>query len=116
MYMNIFAAAVPNANREAYIDHCTMFGDIITAHGCLRYVECWAKDVPDGEVTSFIKAVKAGDDESVVVGWGEWPDKATCDAAMEKVMADDRMQALTMPFDGKRLIYGGFDVILNREG
>ena len=113
MYVNLFIAPVPDANRDAYLEHCTAFGEIIREHGCLRYVECWEEDVADGDLTSFLKAVDKREGESVVVGWGEWPDKATSDAAMEKVMADERMAAMEMPFDGKRLIYGGFTTILD---
>lgn len=113
MYINMFAAPVPDANRDAYMEHCRAFSKVIKEHGCTRYVECWEKDVPSGEMTSWTKAVQREEGESVVIGWGEWPDKATCDAAMEKVMSDERMAALEMPFDGKRLIYGGFETILD---
>ena len=81
--------------------------------GALNTVDCWGDDVPDGEVTSFPMAVKKQDDETVVFSWIVWPDKATRDAGMEKMMTDPRMQedVNPMPFDGKRLIFGGFDII-----
>ena len=79
-------------------------------------VECWGDDVPDGEVTSFPMAVKKKDEETVVFSWVEWPSKAARDAGMQKVMEDPRMQPdqNPMPMDGKRLIYGGFDMIMER--
>ena len=116
MYFNMFAAPVPNDKKDDYRKHASIFAQIITEAGCQRYVECWAEDVPDGEITSFIKAVQAKDNESVVVGWGEWPDKATCDAAMGKAMSDERMQSMQMPFDGKRVIFGGFGMLLEKKG
>lgn len=112
MYINAFMCAVPDEKREAYLEHSTTFSRIIKEYGARRYVECWGADVPDGELTSFVKAVRAEPGETVVIGWGEWPDKETCDAAMEKVMQDERMPGLDMPFDGKRLIFGGFESIL----
>jgi uncharacterized protein YbaA (DUF1428 family) len=87
--------------------------------GALRVLECWGEDVPDGETTDFRKAVKANSDESVVFSWIEWPDKATRDAAMAKMMdpgfVDPRMDPAKnpMPFDGKRLIFGGFAPVVN---
>jgi uncharacterized protein YbaA (DUF1428 family) len=87
--------------------------------GALRVLECWGEDVPDGETTDFRKAVKANSDESVVFSWIEWPDKATRDAAMKKMMdpgfEDPRMDPAKnpMPFDGKRLIFGGFAPVVD---
>jgi len=116
MYVNIFACAVPKENRDNYVQHCSTFGEVIKSKGVLRYAECWADEVPDGEMTSFIKAVKCKDDEAVVVGWAEWPDKATADAGMEAAMQDERMANMQMPFDASRLIYGGFENILDVKG
>lgn len=112
MYVNVFCAAVPKANKEAYIEHATTFCEVVMENGCLGYRETWASDVPDGETTSFLKAVKCGDDEAVVLGWAEWPDKETADAGMGKAMQDPRMQEMSMLFDGKRLIFGGFESIV----
>ena len=76
----------------------------------MRTVECWGDDVMDGKVTDLKKAVRAHDDETVVLSWVWWPDKATCDAAAGKIMADDRMKPdRPMPFDGQRMIYAGFE-------
>ena len=115
-YVDGFVAAVPTTNRDAYIDHADKAADVFREHGATRVVECWGDDVPDGEVTSFAMAVKAQADETVLFSWVEWPDKATRDAGMEKVFADPRMQddANPMPFDAKRLIYGGFEVLLDQ--
>ena len=76
-------------------------------------VECWGDDVPDGKVTDFRRAVQAEDGETVVFSWIEWPSKAVRDAGMAKLMADPRMQSNDMPFDGKRMIYGGFATLFD---
>jgi uncharacterized protein YbaA (DUF1428 family) len=77
-------------------------------------IECWGDDVPEGKLTDFRRAVQAKPDESVVFSWIEWPDKATRDAGMEKVMKDPRAgQAGDMPFDGKRMIFGGFTPVVS---
>lgn len=112
-YVNGMAAAVPAANKEKYIDFARTVGAVFKEHGALSLVDCWGTDVPDGEVTSFPMAVKKGDDEVVVFSWVSWPSKEFADAAWEKVMADPRMSpdATPMPFDGRRMIFGGFDVI-----
>ena len=88
---------------------------IFKEHGATRCVECWADDVPDGKVTSFPMAVKRKDDEAVVFSWVEWPSKEARDAGMKKVMEDPRMpqDMSAMPFDGQRMIYGGFQPIVD---
>ncbi len=113
-YVDGFVAAVPTANRETYRKHAQDAAAVFKEHGALTVVECWGDDVPDGEVTSFPMAVKRRDDETVVFAWITWPSRAVRDNGMKKVMADSRMQpdANPMPFDGKRLIYGGFETIL----
>lgn len=113
-YVDGFLAAVPTGNRETFLSHARVAVDIFKENGALRIVECWADDVPDGEVTSFPMAVKCKPDETVVFSWIEWPDKPTRDAAFAKMMEDKRMdpEINPMPFDGKRMIYGGFIPIL----
>jgi uncharacterized protein YbaA (DUF1428 family) len=108
-YVDGFVIAVPNANREKFIEHARTFDVIFVEYGAIRVVECWADDVPDGKVTDFRRAVQANQAESVVFSWVEWPDKATRDAGMAKLMEDPRMPGVgDMPFDGKRMIFGGF--------
>ena len=80
-------------------------------YGALSVTECWGEDVPDGKLTDFKRAVALQDGESVAVGWITWPDKATRDAGWEKMMQDERMMTDEPPFDGKRMIYAGFEVI-----
>ena len=114
-YIDGFVAAVPTANRETYRAHASRAAAVFKEHGALKCVECWGDDVPDGEQTSFPMAVKRQPDETVVFAWIAWPDKAARDAGMAKVMADPRMQpdVEPMPYDGKRLIYGGFQTIVD---
>ncbi|MEL7492048.1 MAG: DUF1428 domain-containing protein [Pseudomonadota bacterium] len=109
-YIDGFVIAVPTANKQKFIDHAEFIDPVFKEYGALRIMECWGDDVPDGEVTDFRKSVQAKDDESVVFSWIEWPDKATRDAGMKKMMDDPRMDPkdAPMPFDGKRMIYGGF--------
>ena len=113
-YIDGFVMAVPDANRQAFIDHAGKFDAILLEYGAIRVIECWGDDVPDGKLTDFRRAVQAKEGESVVFSWVEWPDKATRDSGMEKFMQDPRMQeANDMPFDGKRMIYGGFAPVVD---
>ena len=85
--------------------------------GATRIVECWGEDVPDGKVTDFRMSVQAAADETVVFSWIVWPDKVTCDAAAANMQSDKRMQPDgEMPFDGKRMIFGGFIPIFDTDG
>ena len=112
-YVDGFVAAVPAANRDAYLDHARQALPLFKEYGALRMVECWGDDVPDGKVTDFRGAVKAKTDEVVVFSWIEWPSKAVRDAGMKRMMEDARMKDMAMPFDGQRMIYGGFQPILD---
>ncbi|WP_342380410.1 DUF1428 domain-containing protein [Myxococcus stipitatus] len=114
-YIDGFVAAVPNANKEKFIEHARKGDSIFIEHGALRVMECWGDDVPSGKVTDFRRAVQAKDDETVVFSWVEWPDKAARDAGMEKVMNDPRLspESTPMPYDGQRLIYGGFSPVVD---
>ncbi len=117
-YVDGFVIAVPTANKQTFIDHAKTADGVFMELGALRILECWGDDVQDGKLTDFRRAVKATDDETVVFSWIEWPDKQTRDAAYAKMTdwmnhpenADPRMDPAQnpMPFDGKRLIYGGF--------
>jgi uncharacterized protein YbaA (DUF1428 family) len=104
-YIEGFIAAVPIANKDAYVDHATGLAPLIRELGATRMVESWSDDVPEGKVTDFRKSVQAKDDEAVVFSWFEYPDRAARDAANEKMMSDPRMKEMGagMPFDGKRL-------------
>jgi uncharacterized protein YbaA (DUF1428 family) len=114
-YVDGFVAAVPTANREIYKKHAEAAAVVFKEHGALKLVECWGDDVPEGKVTSFPMAVKRKDDETVVFSWIVWPSRKVRDQGMEKVMADARLKpdVNPMPFDGKRLIYGGFEMIVD---
>lgn len=109
-YIDGFVIAVPTANKQKFIDHANQGDSVFMELGATRVLECWGDDVPAGKHTDFLRAVQAKDDETVVFSWIEWPDKETRDAGMEKMMKDPRMNPETnpMPFDGKRMIYGGF--------
>jgi uncharacterized protein YbaA (DUF1428 family) len=111
-YVDGFVAAVPTVNREKYQKHARDAGVVFKKHGALKLVECWGDDVPDGKLTSFPMAVKRKEDETVVF---TWPSREVRNEGMKKVMADPRLKPDTnpMPFDGKRLIYGGFEVIVD---
>ena len=113
-YIDGFIIPAPTADRDKFIDHATRMDRIFLEMGALRVVECWGDDVPAGEVTDFQRSVALKDGETVVFSWIEWPDKATRDAGMEKMMKDPRMDPETnpMPFDGKRMIFGGFTPVL----
>ena len=122
-YIDGFVLAVPNANKQKFIDHANLIDPIFVEMGATRIFECWGDDVPDGKVTGFKRAVQAKDDETVVFSWIEWPDKATRDATMAKLTAqsegnepaDPRMDPANnpMPFDGARMIFGGFDPLID---
>jgi uncharacterized protein YbaA (DUF1428 family) len=113
-YIDGFVAAVPTANRDAYKEHAAKAAAVFKEHGALKVVECWGDDVPDGKLTSFPMAVQKKPGETVVFSWIVWPSRQARDAGMKKVMADPRSQpnANPMPFDGKRLIFGGFEVLI----
>ena len=112
-YVDGFVVAVPTANRDAYRKHAESAAAVFKEHGALQLVECWGDDVPDGKLTSFPMAVKCQADETVVFAWITWPSRQARDDGMKKVMADPRAQAEAMPFDGKRMIYGGFQMIVD---
>jgi uncharacterized protein YbaA (DUF1428 family) len=116
-YMDGFVIPVPRGNRDRYRELAAYAAPIFIEHGALRVVECWADDVKPGKVNDFRTAVIAEEGEEVVFSWIEWPDKATRDAGSAKVMADPRMQQgpEDMPFAGARLIYGGFEVLLDAK-
>ena len=113
-YFEGFIAPVPEANRDAYLKHSTDFAPLLQEIGVGRMVETWESDVPEGKVTDFRKAVDAKPDEKIVFSFFEYGSKAERDAANEKFRSDPRMEDMgaNMPFDGKRMIMGGFDAIV----
>ena len=114
-YVDGFVAAVPTASKEIYRAYCQKMAAVFKEYGALGVVDTWGDDVPQGQLTSFPFAVKCGPDETVTFGWTTWASRAARDEAWQKIMADPRMKTEThpMPFDGKRMIYGGFEVISN---
>jgi uncharacterized protein YbaA (DUF1428 family) len=113
-YVDGFVLAVPKQKIEAYKDHARKAGKIWKEHGALTIVECIGDDVPYGKLTSFPRAVQATDDETVIFSWIVYESRAQRDAVNAKVMADPRLKhdLSDMPFDGKRLIFGGFEMLL----
>lgn len=116
-YIDGFVMAVPTANRQAFIEHARRFDPIFLELGALRVIEAWGDDVPAGKLTDFRRAVQATAEETVAFSWVEWPDKATRDVAMEKMRNDPRMDPATpgnppVPFDGRRMIFGGFEQVV----
>lgn len=120
-YINGFILAVPTANKADFIKHAETSNSVFMDLGAQRILECWEDQVDDGKITDFRKAVQAKADESVVFSWMEWPDKATHDAAMEKLptlmKTDARMnpEINPMPFDGMRMVFGGFEPVVILE-
>jgi uncharacterized protein YbaA (DUF1428 family) len=120
-YIDGFVIAAPTANKQKFIEHAKLGDSVFMELGAVRIVECWGDDVPPGKQTDFRRAVQAKDDETIVFSWVEWPDKATRDRAMaqmqDRMKTDDRMNPAKnpMPFDGMRMIYGGFAPVVTLE-
>jgi uncharacterized protein YbaA (DUF1428 family) len=114
-YIDGFVIPVPSDKKEAYREAAAKVAPVFKRHGAVRVVECWGDDLPDGKSTDFKRAVKAEPGETVVFSWVVWPSKAVRDAANKKIMEDPDMRSLDMPFDGKRLIHGGFELLLDVE-
>ncbi|HEX2554401.1 MAG TPA: DUF1428 domain-containing protein [Microvirga sp.] len=115
-YVDGFVIPVPAGKKEAYRELAALAAPVFKEHGALRVVECWQDDVPDGKVTDFKRAVQAEDGESIVFSWIVWPSREVRDEGNKKVMADPRLQMNDdMPFDAKRMIYGGFTTLLDTE-
>lgn len=118
-YIQGFVIPVPTANKQKFVDHANRADAVFMEHGALRIVEAWQEDVTRGHTTDFFGAVASRDDESVAFSWVEWADKAACDAMesrMEEQMKTDARinpEQNPMPFDGMRMIYGGFEPVLD---
>jgi uncharacterized protein YbaA (DUF1428 family) len=104
---------VPAANRAEYLEMADKNAFIYKEYGATRVVDAWGDDVPEGKVTDYKGAVQASEGESVIFSWIEWPSKQVRDAGWEKLMQDPRMKDMKMPFDGKRMIYGGFATLMD---
>jgi uncharacterized protein YbaA (DUF1428 family) len=116
-YVEGFIVAVPKANRDLYRSHASGAAHLFHEFGATRMVEAWANDVPDGKVTDFRRAVKAEPGEKIVFSWVIWDDAAAAAEGQAKMMADPRMEQFgtEMPFDGKRMIFGGFEPLVWKE-
>ena len=113
-YIEGFVIPVPADRKDAYRDMCAKVAPIFMEHGATRLLEYWGDDLPDGKITDFRGAVKAEPGENIVFSWIVYPSKEVRDEANRKMMADPRMQPEgDMPFDGKRMIFGGFDLLFD---
>jgi len=118
-YIQGFVIAVPTANKQKFIDHAGSADPLFIEHGATRILECWQDNVEKGHTTDFFGAVDCKDDESVVFSWIEWPDKATytaLESRMEELSKTDERfdpEKNPMPFDGMRMIYGGFTPLVD---
>jgi len=115
-YVDGFVLAVPTERKEAYVEHSCVVAAMFKEYGALSVVECWGDDIPEGELTSFPMSVNCEADETVCFSWISWLSKEVRDEAMKLVIDDPRMapENTTVPFDGKRMIFGGFEVIVNK--
>lgn len=115
-YVDGLVVPVRADKREEYRKLAEKTAAVFTDHGALRVVECWGDDVPRGKSTDFWRAVEAEDGENIAFSWVEWPSKAVRDEGMKKVMADPRMQmGPSDVMNGKRMIFGGFERILEQK-
>ena len=118
IYVDGFVCPIPRANMQAYREQAERAADVWIEHGALDYVEAVADDVPDGEVTSFPMSVKLEEGEVVVFAYVVYESRAKRDEVLKKVMEDPRLQddIRNMPFDGKRMIWGGFESFIRLSG
>ncbi|MEM9425974.1 MAG: DUF1428 domain-containing protein [Pseudomonadota bacterium] len=112
-YVDGFLIPVPTARKDDYKAFAEKWTAYFKDLGALSWYECWADDVPKGEVTDFHRAVALNDDETVVFSWMVWPDKDTRNTAWGRMMEEETPD--DMPFDGKRMIFGGFTPIVVSE-
>lgn len=112
-YIDGCILAVPTDNKDQYLAFTKTMHEIFAEYGATSMMDAWANDVPDGEQTSFPMAVQLKPGESVVFSWIVWPSKSVRDEAWQKMQSDPRMapDVMPMPFDGSRMIFGGFDAL-----
>jgi uncharacterized protein YbaA (DUF1428 family) len=115
-YVAGFVVAVPENKKQAYVDMANAGTSLFREFGAQRQVEAWDDDVQEGKVTDFRRAVKATPEEKIVFSWHEYASKSVAEEANKKIMSDPRMAEIgkDMPFDGQRMIYGGFEGILEK--
>lgn len=113
-YVDGYVLAVPEQNKAAYLELARLSAEVFKDHGATHVAECWGDDVPQGKLTSFPMAVDLKEGETVVFSWIVWPSKAIRDEKMKEAMADPRFAVFenNVPFDGKRMIFGGFDTLV----
>jgi len=109
--VDVSVCAVPDSRKAEFLEHCRAIQPLFREWGALAVMDTWGSDVPEGKLTDFHKAVKAEPGETVCVGWVIWKDQAARDAGWKKMETDDRMHAISMPFDGKRMIFGSFEAL-----
>ena len=115
-YVQGFLVAVPKANKQADLESAQSAAPIFQEYGATRVIETWSEDIADGKVTDFKRAVLAKEDEAIVFSWIEWPDKQTFFAATKRMESDPRWKKMPeMPFDGNRMIWGGFEPIFDTD-
>jgi uncharacterized protein YbaA (DUF1428 family) len=114
MYIDGFLLAVPATNKDKYKDLAQQAAKVFKKNGAVRVLESWEDDVPEGKVTSFPMAVKRTDGEKIVFSWIEWPSRSSRDEGMKNSMDElHKMMDGNMPFDGQRMIFGGFESIVD---
>jgi uncharacterized protein YbaA (DUF1428 family) len=111
-YVDGYVLACPEEKKADYVAMAKMASGLFKEFGATQVTECWGNDVPHGKLTDFYKATQAEEGETIVFSWVVWPDKATRDAGWGKMMEDERMKNSNPPFDGKRMFWGGFEVIV----
>lgn len=110
-YISGFVTPVPSGNKDAYVAKAKLAWPLFKEYGALQTIEGWGTFVPEGEMTDFRRAVALKEGETVVLSWVLWPDRATADACAASYETDERWQQVDMPFDGSRMIFGGFDAV-----
>ncbi|MEE9330189.1 MAG: DUF1428 domain-containing protein [Parvularculaceae bacterium] len=116
MYVNGYVLSVPEENKATYLAMAKLFAEVAQDFGAIEIFENWEVEVPDGEQTDFRRAVKALPGEKIVFSWVVWPDREACAVAHKDMWTDPRMTGMNaMPFDGKRMVMGGFEPILSYQ-
>ena len=107
-YVTGFLIPIKAENKDRYVESARKSWPLFQKYGCLEQVECWGEDIPPGKVTGFDLAVKQEEGETVVFSWLRWPDRAAADKCFAEMMNDPDFDGMDMPFDGQRMMWGGF--------